>query len=138
MSALEIYNPIQGHNTHEEFQLQVRLMAGYLIEYLNRPEPIEAIMAASDSILPIVTGPRSKFTTGSPTGTSSSSVTTICGRICSAANGSQPLRLQPSIKKNLEIGHELMRLLQERIEGSLPPEGQHRVIKPELIIFQDS
>jgi hypothetical protein len=30
-----------------------------------------------------------------------------------------------------------MRLLQERIEGTLPPEGQHRVIKPELIILQE-
>ncbi len=39
-------------------------------------------------------------------------------------------------KRNLEIGYELVRLLQERIQGSLPPQGQHRVVKPDLIILQ--
>ena len=41
-------------------------------------------------------------------------------------------------KKNLEIGHELMNLLQQRIQGILPAQSQHRMIKPEVIILQKS
>ncbi len=135
LPALEIYNPNRGPDTRDIFQQQARLLAGYLIEYLTMDEPIDAIMAVSDSALPSV-----------------SAALKIHGRepnkdilIVGYDNMWQDLvnnqweSTPPSAtvdKKNLEIGYELMRLLQERIQGSLPPQGQHRVIKPELIILQ--
>jgi DNA-binding LacI/PurR family transcriptional regulator len=135
LPALEIYNAPRGLDTQESFEQQVRLLAGYLIEYLNLAEPIDAIMALNDSFVPTV-----------------AAALKIHGRepnrdilIAGYDNMWQDLVNRPSEsaipvatvdKKNLEIGYELMRLLQERIEGSLPIQGQHRVIKPELIILQ--
>ena len=37
-------------------------------------------------------------------------------------------------KKNLEIGHHLMSILKERIDGKIFKEAEHRIVKPELII----
>ena len=48
LPALEIYNPARHLDTQESFQQQVRLLAGYLIEYVVRAEPIEAIMAVNE------------------------------------------------------------------------------------------
>ena len=135
LPALEIYNPIQGHDTQEEFQLQVRLMAGYLIEYLSGPEPIDAIMAVSDSILPTVTAAL-KIHHREP----NKEILIVGYDNMWEDLVSRKWESVPPVatvdKKNLEIGRELMNLLQQRIEGTLPPEGQHRVIKPELIILQ--
>jgi DNA-binding LacI/PurR family transcriptional regulator len=135
LPALEIYNANRNVDTQESFQHQVRLMAGYLIEYLTMENPIDAIMAVSDSSVPVV-----------------SAALKLHGRepnrdipIVGYDNMWQDLynrtfESTPPIatvdKKNLEIGYELMRLLQERIQGALPNQGQHRVIKPELIIHQ--
>jgi DNA-binding LacI/PurR family transcriptional regulator len=137
LPALEIYNSGHRSDALNTFQQDVRMMAGYLIEYLNMDEPIDSIMAVNDSLVPIV-----------------AAALKIHGRVPNRdilIVGYDnmwldvPDRTSESVgpvatvdKKNLEIGIELMRLLQERIEGSLPTQGQHRVIKPELIILQRS
>jgi len=133
LPALEIYNPIQSSETLEEFQLQVRLMAGYLIDYLHGPEPIDSIMALSDSIVPTITAAL-KLHNRVP-----NKDILIVGydnmwEDITARKWESVKPVATVDKRNLEIGYELMQLLQQRIEGSLPPEGQHRVIKPELII----
>jgi DNA-binding LacI/PurR family transcriptional regulator len=133
LPALEIYNPGQKQDTFEEFQLQARLLAGYLIEYLTREQPIDALMVVSDSLVPTTTAAL-KLHHRAP-----SEQLLVVGYDNmwedSPARKWEPAPPAATVdKKNLEVGHELMRLLQQRIEGSLPPEGQHRVIKPELIV----
>jgi len=110
-----------------------RLVAGYLVEYLNGPKPVDAIMAISDAI-----------------------VSSVCAAL--RVHGKLPNRdvmvvgydnmwedipdkewepLGPAAtveKKNLEAGRELMALLQERIEGKIFEQGQRRVVVPELVI----
>ena len=138
LPALEFYNPNQGQPTENEveaFRLEVHLVAGYLIEYLNGAEPIDAIMAVSDSIVPMI------FSALKIHGREPNKEILVVGY----DNMWQDMlthRRDPMIpaatvdKKNLEIGHELMNLLQQRIQGVLPPQSQHRMIKPEVIILQ--
>jgi len=135
LPALEIFSWSRDVDSLETFQQRARLLAGYLIEYLTMAEPIDAIMAVSDSVVPCI-----------------SAALKIHGRepnedivIVGYDNMWQDLigrkwDSTPPVatvdKRNLEIGYELMRLLQERIKGTLPAQGQHRVIKPDLIILQ--
>ena len=123
------------HETDETFNSQVHLVAGYLIKYFTAPEPIDAIMGVSDAVLPMLYA-----------------ALKIHGRepnrdilVVGYDNSWQDLRthnrepLMPAAtvdKRNLEIGQELMTLLQQRIDGKLPQEGQHRMIKPEVIILR--
>jgi len=135
LPALEIYNPTNGRDSKEEFQHQVRLMAGYLIEYLTRQEPIDAIMAVSDSILPTVNAALKLHNREPNRDILVVGYDNMWEDLPTRRWESTPPAATID-KKNLEIGYELMRLLQQRIEGSLPAQGQHRVIKPELIVLQ--
>jgi DNA-binding LacI/PurR family transcriptional regulator len=135
LPALEIYNANRAPDSQETFQQRARLMAGYLIEYLTMDQPIDAIMAASDSTLPAISAALKIH------GRQPNKDILIVGydNMWQDLTGLKGESAPPAAtvdKKNLEIGYELMRLLQERIEGSLPPPGQHRVIKPELIVIQ--
>ena len=135
LPAVEIFDPgyHNFNNTEEDFKLQSRLMAGYLVEHLHGPNAIDAIMAPSDAII---------------------------GHLCAAlrVHGKQPNRdvllvgydnmwddmetrqwepLGPVAtvdKKNLAIGAELMALLKQRMNGELFEKGQRRMVSPELII----
>jgi DNA-binding LacI/PurR family transcriptional regulator len=132
---VEVFDPGYHNfdNTEEDFKLQSRLMAGYLVEHLHGPNAIDAIMAPSDAII---------------------------GHLCAAlrVHGKQPNRdvllvgydnmwddmetrqwepLGPVAtvdKKNLAIGTELMALLKQRMDGELFEKGQRRMVSPELII----
>jgi hypothetical protein len=50
VAAVEIFDPgyHNFNNTEEDFKLQSRLMAGYLVEHLHGPNAIDAIMAPSE------------------------------------------------------------------------------------------
>jgi len=134
MPALEIYNYNHFMDTQESFQQQVRLMAGYLIEYLTRDEPIDAIMVTSDSIVPVV-GAALKIHGREPNRDISIVGYDNMWQDVVTRTWESTTPVATVDKKNLEIGHELVRLLQERIEGALQIEGQHRVIKPEMIVL---
>ncbi len=53
-------------------------------------------------------------------------------------------RLEPTApmttvdKRNHVLGSELVRLLQERIEGNLPAQPQLRVVRSELVVSQNA
>jgi DNA-binding LacI/PurR family transcriptional regulator len=138
LPALEFYNPNQPVESEDEaFRLQVHLMAGYLIQYLNGPKPIDAIMAVSDSILSML------FSALKLHGRDPNHDILAVGYDNMWQDmrgyGRDPAAPAATVdKKNLEIGRELMNLLQQRIQGVLPPQSQHRLIKPELIILQKS
>jgi DNA-binding LacI/PurR family transcriptional regulator len=135
LPAVEIFDPGYHNfdNTEEEFKLQSRLMAGYLVEHLHGPRAVDAIMAPSDAII---------------------------GHLCAAlrVHRKQPNRdvllvgydnmwddmetrqwepmgpVATVDKKNLAIGAELMALLKQRMDGELFEKGQRRLVSPELII----
>ena len=135
LPAVEIFDPGYHNfdNTEEDFKLQSRLMAGYLVEHVHGSHAVDAIMAPSDAIV---------------------------GHLCAAlrVHGKQPNRdvllvgydnmwddmetrqwepLGPAAtvdKKNLAIGAELMALLKQRMDGELFEKGQRRMVSPELII----
>ena len=123
---MEIFDPgyHNFNNSKEDFELQSRLMAGYLVEHLRGPNAIDAIMAPSDAI-----------------------VGHLCAALAGAWEGSQiatfslvgydnmwddmetrqwePMGPVATVdKKNLAIGAELMALLKERMNGELFERGQ--------------
>jgi DNA-binding LacI/PurR family transcriptional regulator len=135
LPAVEVFDPGYHNfdNTEEDFKLQSRLMAGYLVEHLHGSKAIDAIMAPSDAII---------------------------GHLCAAlrVHRRQPNRdvllvgydnmwddmetrqwepmgpVATVDKKNLAIGAELMVLLKQRMDGELFEKGQRRLVSPELII----
>ncbi|MGB8355720.1 MAG: GntR family transcriptional regulator [Chthoniobacteraceae bacterium] len=135
LPSVEFYNDGSQNvpASQDRFEVQSRLLAGYLVECLHGTKTIDAIMGISDSMVP-----------------------SICAAL--RMHGKEPNRdilvagydnmgddllerqwepAGPVVtvdKKNLEIGRELMALLQERIEGKIFETGQRRVVVPELII----
>jgi DNA-binding LacI/PurR family transcriptional regulator len=136
LKPLEIFGQVhRGPDTSETFRQEARLLAGYLIEYLTMDQPIDAVMAVSDSSVPAIAAALKLH------GREPNKDILIVGYDNMwqdmSANRWEPTQPAATVdKRNLELGSELMRLLQERIEGSLPPQGQHRVVKPDLIILQ--
>lgn len=134
LPPLEIYGgPGRSQDTAEGFRQEARLLAGYLIEYLTMAQPIDAIMAVSDSAVPAIAAALKIH------GREPNQDILIVGYDNMwqdmKANRWEPTQPAATVdKRNLELGSELMRLLQERIEGTLPPQGQHRVVKPDLVI----
>ena len=137
LPALELNDFVRHLDTQESFQHQVHLMAGYLIKHLMMEQPIDAIMAVNDSSVPIVAAALKIH------GREPNRDIMIVGydnmwqdSVSRAWESTLPVATVD--KKNLEVGYALMRLLQERIQGSLPNQGQRRVIKPELVILPNS
>ncbi len=135
LPPLEIYGGVRGPDTPENFQQSARLLAGYLIEYLTMDEPIDAIMGINDSSVPMIAAALKIH------GREPNKDILLVGydnmwqdMVSSRWESTQPVATVD--KRNLEIGSELMRLLQERIQGSLQPQSQHRIIKPDLLILQ--
>ncbi len=139
LPAAEVY---EGENaapfdSKEHFDMNTRLIAGYLVENLHGPRPIDAIMAVSDSIVGYIAAALRVH------GKAPNKDVLIAGYDNMWED--QPFRkwepVGPMItvdKRNLVIGRELMSLLQERIEGKLFEAGERRVITPDLIIFPSS
>ncbi len=122
-------------DTQEHFELRARLMAGYLVEHLKGPKPVDALLALTDG---------------------------DCYALAAACRilGKEPNRdiaivgydnywqespdghwetsrpLATVDKLNISIGHELTSLLLARLKGKLPPEPQLRLIQPELKIIE--
>jgi len=117
----------------EQFDLNSRLLAGYLVEHLNGPQPIDAIVAVSDAIVGYVGGAL-RIHGKKP------NVDVVVAGYDNMWDDQPYQRWEPTgpavtvDKKNLLIGRELMSLLQERIDGKIFEAGQRRVVVPELVI----
>ena len=124
--------------TQEIFDFGTRTMAGYLLEYLNAPEPIDAIMANTDEAVAQL-----------------AAALRLHGRVPNKDvllvgydNMWEDLEevhqwesfgpIATVDKRNMEIGTQLMNLLQERIDGKLFTKGERRVVKPNLIVRSQS
>ena len=123
----------EGLAFQQWFEAKTRSIVGWLIEHLQRDPAIDAIVAASDGeVYPIaaacrllgktpgrdilITGyddfwmddPQRQFESYTPAATVD--------------------------KQNPAIGLELVKLFQDRLNGKLPVETQHRVIAPQMIV----
>ena len=126
------YSPIEHDD--DSFRRATRLVAGYLAEHLST-NGIDAIMAATDGNVPVLAA--------------------ACRLLNKEPNKDVVLvgydhywediverKLEPTApmvtvdKRNHEMGNELVRLLQQRVEGNLPPQPQVRVVRSELVVSQ--
>jgi DNA-binding LacI/PurR family transcriptional regulator len=125
-----------GLSAAERFEHEVRLSAGFLLEHLRGDSPPDAIMTISDSEHYEAAAACEMF------GLKPQQDITIVGydNYWRETDGAihRPDLPAPAAtidKLNAKVGRALVELLQQRIDGELPAEPQHRVIEPELIIL---
>lgn len=129
--ALPKGHPNDGNPRDPEFPARVRLVGGYFIEYLTGPEPIDAIMCASDGEICTMAG-----------------VCRLYGKIPNKdvllagyddywdESWSQIQSIKPLAtvnKLNYQMGMEMVRLLEQRVHGELTAQPECRVLLPKLI-----
>jgi DNA-binding LacI/PurR family transcriptional regulator len=117
--------------SREDFEMRARLVLGYLWGHLSGPDPVDAILALTD-------GPSFAVTSACRLmGKEPNRDVTIVG-YDNYWQDSPNRQWEPTgpaatvDKRNIELGRELMVLLQARAEGGLPPEPQVRLLKPVL------
>jgi DNA-binding LacI/PurR family transcriptional regulator len=115
-----------------DFEAGSRLLAGYLIEYLNSELPVDAIMAATDNDVFGVAAACRLF------GKNSDDVAVVgyddYWRESPMRQWESAMPLATVDKRNREMGHELVQLLLERLDNQLPVAPQCRVVPPQLVI----
>lgn len=104
-----------------------RALVGFLIDHLRADPPVDAILALSDGQCPWIAG-----------------AVELCGRdpvrdldIAGFDHYTPEGSFRPVAtvdKRERTIGHQMVLLLAERAEGSLPDEPQERVVTPDLVV----
>jgi GntR family transcriptional regulator, arabinose operon transcriptional repressor len=139
-AGLEPLPPLQVLSEHPEFrfddvwQKDVRLLSGHLIEYLMGSEPVTAIMAHTDSAVPLVAQACMLFNK------KASRDITLVGY----DNYWRDLKLEDESfvpaasvdKRNMAIGQELVSLLLQRRAGTLPEEPQRHIVPARLVVME--
>ena len=116
----------------DDFGNQARVFAGYIVEHVVGPKPVDALMACSDSVAYCV-----------------AAACRLCGKTPNAEvaivgyddywerSPEKDFEIGPMAtvdKHNWEAGQELFRLLTARLNGELPEQPQCRMIAPSLVI----
>jgi DNA-binding LacI/PurR family transcriptional regulator len=124
--------PTRTLSEGDDFERKVRFVAGYLAEHVIGSK-VEALMLASDGLIPVVAGALRLL--GKEPNRDVELVgydnywIDLCER---TSENTQPLATID--KCNMEIGSALVELLLSRLAGKSPPEPQHRLIEPRLVI----
>lgn len=123
----------RGSIEGKKFELAARTIAGFLAEHLSAAEPIDAIEVTSDGDLSYVSAACRCFHK-----TPGEDILLAGYDFYWKDSPEQQHEVAPPAvtvnKRNVVMGHELVRLLQDRIGGSLPPEPQLRLVEPVLIM----
>ncbi len=134
LPTLWIPSTVVGLTTKQMgFQAFAHTLAGYLIPYLTGPEPVDALLAASDgNSVPLIAACR-LF------GRQPDREVLIAGYDHYSADiperAFEPAGPAVTIDKgNWQIGQALVELLAQRVQGTLPPEPQCRLIAPRLVV----
>lgn len=141
-AGLEVLRPCL-HPSHpdvnddaQHFERAIRLVAGYLAEHLSS-NPVDAILAATDGEVSVIAGACRLL------GKEPNKDVIIVG-YDHYWEDTLERQLEPTApmatvdKRNHEMGSELVRLLQERIEGKLPAQPLLRVVRSELVVSENS
>ena len=125
--------------TANNFKIRSRYIAGYLVDHLSGPQPVDAIMAMTDEHVPYIAGACRAF------GKQPNVDVLLVGYDNYAADMPELQLHLESVgplatvdKLNYQVGQEMVRLLTDRIAGGLPSEPQCRVFKPKLVIVDET
>ncbi len=124
------------NDDRQRFEQTIRLVAGYLAEYLSL-RSVNAIMAATDGEVSVIAGACRLL------GKEPNKDVLIVGYDHywedTLERQVEPTAPMATVdKRNHEMGSELVRLLQQRIEGNLPAQPQLRVVRSELVVSQNA
>ena len=116
-----------------EIEVRSRLLAGYLVDYLNGSPPVDAILCPSDGEMPRVQAACRIL--GKAPGTD----VLLAGydNYWAETEVRHHFTIRPAVtvdKDNRRIGAELVRLISERVAGTLPDEPQCRFVAPAIVI----
>lgn len=115
------------------FRGGVRTLGGYLIEHLNAPAPIDAIMAPTDADIFGLAAACRLFHCEPGRDVLLSGYDNYWAEW--PARAFEPCVPTASVDKdNRRIGEEMVGLLLERLENRLPEGGQKRIISPQLVL----
>lgn len=123
--------PNDGSPLDPAFPAHVRLVGGYFIEYLTGPNPVDAIMCTTDGEICTMASVCRLY------GKAPNKDVALVGYDNYWSDGwSTRETIKPLAtvdKRNYQMGVEMVRLLQQRINGELPPQPECRVLQPEFI-----
>ncbi len=127
--------PVAGslpRDAHSEanFRIRTRHFAGYLIEHLQGPDPIDAIMVSTDSEAMVALAACRLF------GRPDIAVVGYDNYWRSMPEREwEPGKLFATVdKNNHHLGEAMVELLMRRLRGTLPPEPQQRLIAQKLVM----
>ncbi len=132
--------PTSGWDEHatpaERFNAQARYFAGHLYDYMDAPEPIDAIMLPTDLFVPPVIAACRVL------GRRPNQDLLVAGYDNywedNPAQQFEPLGPAATVDKlNGELGKEMVQLLAARAAGKLPAEPQCRRVIPKLIVTKE-
>lgn len=137
-AGLEVLPAVEAHLepldscTEEEFQRKVRDAAGLLPEHLSGPHPVDAIIAGSDSIAFAVAAACRLFHKVPNRDVAIAGYDNVWAD-CRERQWEPTIPVATVEKFNLRLGQELVRVLQARIKGELPPEPQTVKVRPQVV-----
>jgi DNA-binding LacI/PurR family transcriptional regulator len=118
--VLRVPTVVASGDSRAQWDAQVRMFAGYLLEHLQTPQPVDAIIAASDAEVPIVAAACRLL------GRIPNQDVAMAGYDNSWADY-ETTQWEPAPplvtvdKNNRVVGAELIKLLQERVAGNCRP-----------------
>lgn len=137
LPIVDYINPDFHQHGKAEFEMNGRMAAGFLFEYLQGPNPVDAVMSFTDGIIfPIAEACRLL-------GKNVNRDVAIVGYDnywagCHEYNWGQITPIATADKLNRRIGQELLKLLLDRVEGRLGAAQERRVIVPELRVIDEN
>jgi len=136
LPALETYEPnypVTGL-TEQDFTFRSRVMAGYLVEYIQGSRPVDAIMALWDGMVGQISAALRVHGKEPNQDVLVVGYDNLWDDLLDVQRW-EPLGPAATVdKRNMVIGTRLMSLLQERMDGKLFGAGERELIKPNLVI----
>lgn len=138
-AGIEVLPPLQYQGvirtpmSPEDVQEDAFAAAGRLWEHLRGPQPVDAIMTVSDGMATTVAAACRTLRLVPNQDVAIVGYDNYWHNAPWLAWESTP-PLATVDKQNLLIGQEMVNLLMDRMEGKLPPEPQHRLVAPKLVV----
>lgn len=132
LDSVEYRSPISSGASARGFAMEARLAAGFLIEHLTGPDPVDAIVCNTDGATGVVAA-ACELLGKKP------NVDVLIAGYDNYFRETPEQAFYPFApcatvdRNNLQVGQELAGLLLARMNGELSAEPQHRLVTPTLI-----